>query len=61
LSSNSIRLVADVDGWAVVIHENGEEYRLTFTYRENAENWMDGQRIRLGLRPSGDRDDASAE
>jgi hypothetical protein len=61
LTDNSIELVSEGDRWAVVIVEDAKEYRQIFLVKEHAQTWMTGQRIRLGLHPTGASDNAGSE
>jgi hypothetical protein len=61
LTENSIELVSEADSWVVVIVEDAKEYSQIFLVTEHAQMWMAGQRIRLGLHPTGDTDNAGSE
>lgn len=52
MGRDSVELVFERGEWTVVILEGGEESRHTFTVKEHAENWLSGQRVRLGLAAS---------
>jgi hypothetical protein len=49
MQSNSIDLFQDGDEWVVVLTENGIRTRKGFSVKIHAVNWLEGQRMRLGL------------
>jgi len=49
MQPNSVTLSSDNDDWIVVVVEDGEELQRSFKIQSHAQNWSDGQRIRLGL------------
>ncbi|MCJ8052330.1 hypothetical protein GB928_000845 [Shinella curvata] len=49
MQPNSVTLSSDNDDWIVVVVEDGEELHRSFKIQSHAQNWSDGQRIRLGL------------
>ncbi len=49
MQPNSVTLIPDIDEWIVVVVEDGEELQRSFKIQSHAQNWSDGQSIRLGL------------
>ncbi|HEV7245669.1 MAG TPA: hypothetical protein VGN93_01615 [Shinella sp.] len=49
MQSSSIDLFQDGDEWVVVLTENGIRTRTAFSVKSHAMNWLNSQRMRLGL------------
>lgn len=50
---DSVQIFPENEKWVVVVIENDDEMRRAFAIEKHAHSYADGQRIRLGLPPTG--------